>query len=408
MPGIGLLTWEFSLIGLSLIVFTLANIMSEPKKHRSDWLLCCWLAILGLPLLHQTLSHFGVVSDLIWRFTNPTLNLLHGPLLYAYLLLITRPWLRFKKRYLLHFLPFLVLYLTFVSANHSNPMIPNPGETGPEPAYQGSNLFLQLMYSFGVINALSFLAYSAVSIRALARHQTRIGRYFSQNTSLINLKWIYTLPASFALIVIANVYNEADIPGLPQIAGLTFHLLSNLLLITLLCFFGLKQKPLFRSEPVPQEVSSTEAQKRPEEPETTTVPEETEPSTPDSQAAPDESDMAEVITLIKNHMVAEKPYLSATFSVYNLADAIKVPRREVSHALNQGLSKNFFQFVNDYRIDEVKTRLQDSADTSTILDIAFESGFSSKSSFNSLFKKHTGQTPSQYRKSQTEVSTSDL
>ena len=96
-------------------------------------------------------------------------------------------------------------------------------------------------------------------------------------------------------------------------------------------------------------------------------------------------------------MLKEKSFLEPDFSVYALAEAIELPRRSLSFVLSNGFDKNFYQFVNSYRLEEMKCRLQDSKNKKTILDIAFACGFSSKSTYNTLFKKQCGCTPTQFR-----------
>ena len=72
--------------------------------------------------------------------------------------------------------------------------------------------------------------------------------------------------------------------------------------------------------------------------------------------------------------------------------------RVISNAINQELGKNFFQLINEYRVEEVKERLKDSDnDHLKILSLAFEAGFNSKASFNRVFKSFTGQTPKDYK-----------
>jgi AraC-like DNA-binding protein len=72
----------------------------------------------------------------------------------------------------------------------------------------------------------------------------------------------------------------------------------------------------------------------------------------------------------------------------------------LSQVINQLEGKNFFDFVNAYRVEEVKRKMADDRSKKlTLLAIALESGFNSKTSFNMVFKKMTGQTPSQYYKS---------
>ena len=98
-------------------------------------------------------------------------------------------------------------------------------------------------------------------------------------------------------------------------------------------------------------------------------------------------------------MENEKPYLDSKLSLKQLAAFLELSTNHTSQIINENLNKNFFDFVNDYRINEVKKCLSDSKFSQyTLLAIAYECGFNSKSSFNSLFKIKTGLTPSEYQK----------
>ena len=81
-----------------------------------------------------------------------------------------------------------------------------------------------------------------------------------------------------------------------------------------------------------------------------------------------------------------------------MAENAGISPHNVSEAINTRAGKNFYDFVNSYRADEAMRRLRDPKYANlTILAIATDSGFNSKSVFNAYFKEHTGQTPSQYR-----------
>lgn len=100
------------------------------------------------------------------------------------------------------------------------------------------------------------------------------------------------------------------------------------------------------------------------------------------------------------YMETEKPYLNPSLSIRNLAEEIKMNSRDLSVLINQYLDKHFFDFVNEYRIEDAKSILKNPAKNEfTVLEILYEVGFNSKSSFNTAFKKHTGLTPTQFRKS---------
>jgi AraC-like DNA-binding protein len=82
-----------------------------------------------------------------------------------------------------------------------------------------------------------------------------------------------------------------------------------------------------------------------------------------------------------------------------LALALSTTPHNLSEVINTRTGQNFYDFVNGYRVDEVKERLRDpNADHLTLLAIGLEAGFNSKSSFNAVFKKHTSMTPSEYKK----------
>ncbi|MBD3640914.1 MAG: helix-turn-helix transcriptional regulator [Marinobacter sp.] len=98
-------------------------------------------------------------------------------------------------------------------------------------------------------------------------------------------------------------------------------------------------------------------------------------------------------------MEQQQPYLHSNLTVDRLARLAGLPPRELSQFLNQQMGRNFYEFVNGYRIQHARLRLADPAETATITDIMYESGFNSKSVFNTLFRETTGKTPSQYRRS---------
>lgn len=98
-------------------------------------------------------------------------------------------------------------------------------------------------------------------------------------------------------------------------------------------------------------------------------------------------------------MEAEKPHLNPNLTIAVLARKTGLPYYQLSMIINNQLNKNFFDFVNQYRIEEARRLLSEpSKITGTILQIAYDTGFNSKSSFNKAFKKYTGMTPTEFRR----------
>ena len=116
------------------------------------------------------------------------------------------------------------------------------------------------------------------------------------------------------------------------------------------------------------------------------------------------SEPAAVNTTLKNkilrHMEESQAYLDPNLNLNKLATALESNEKEVSTTINSGFGKNYYDFINTYRIDTFKEKVKKlHQENKTLLAYAYESGFNSKSTFNHAFKKITGTTPSQYIKS---------
>ena len=104
-------------------------------------------------------------------------------------------------------------------------------------------------------------------------------------------------------------------------------------------------------------------------------------------------------TKLVKYMEAEHMYRNSELTLQDLADKLDISAGYLSQIINDNDNKNFFEFVNRYRIHDVKNKLRDKEfDHYSIMGIALESGFKSKSTFNTVFKSFTGKTPSSYRK----------
>jgi AraC-like DNA-binding protein len=96
--------------------------------------------------------------------------------------------------------------------------------------------------------------------------------------------------------------------------------------------------------------------------------------------------------------MTNKAWLEPELTIKDISNKINVPIYQISQTINDEFEMNFFTFINRYRLEEVKNRLRlRKYRDYSILQIALECGFNSKSSFNSLFREYTGKTPTQYR-----------
>ncbi len=112
----------------------------------------------------------------------------------------------------------------------------------------------------------------------------------------------------------------------------------------------------------------------------------------------EEADLIKYEDKIVKYMKKSKPYLNAELSLEDLAKQTGIPKHHLTQTLNNKIEKSFYQFINEYRIEEAKQKLKNEKEEVSMLSLAFDVGFNSKSSFNNNFKKLTGHTPSSYKK----------
>jgi AraC-like DNA-binding protein len=120
--------------------------------------------------------------------------------------------------------------------------------------------------------------------------------------------------------------------------------------------------------------------------------------TPIQQIDEPQKEEPEQLKNLLKFMETEKPYLDDKLTLQKLAKQIDIPEKQLSGLINQHTGKHFFDFINEFRINKAKAILKDQPQL-TVLEVLYEVGFNSKSSFYTAFKKETGVTPTDYRKS---------
>lgn len=111
-----------------------------------------------------------------------------------------------------------------------------------------------------------------------------------------------------------------------------------------------------------------------------------------------EFEKVQMLQHLREYMMSQKPHLSPELTVTQLAKKLDVAPKSLSQVINEKVGQNFYDFVNGYRIEEAKSKLINPPDEKiTVLEVLYDVGFNSKSSFNTAFKKATGMTPSQFR-----------
>ena len=356
------------LAGIGIALFLGLLLFTKKNKSAADTVLAAWLVVIAFHLFQYYLFITGKV------FHHPAhlgagipLPLLHGPFLYIYVSNLTCRGAGRGYLAMLHFLPaaFSYLYLApfmLRPAAEKIAVFRNNGE-----GYE----------TFIVINTaaifVSGIVYVTASVLLLRRHRRAILDEFSC-TDKIDLDWIRFLILGIALIWIF------------VLAGNDTYIYSTaVLFVVFIGFFGIRQVGIFTSHEHPL---------APEEPPLT----EEQPRKYSKSGLSDDA-----ATRLHNELTAfmsrEKAFREADLSLVSLAERLNTIPNYLSQVINEKEGKNFYDYVNTLRIEEfIQSASDPSSRKLTLLGLAFDNGFNSKSSFNKYFRKVTGQSPSEYLK----------
>lgn len=364
------------LIGMTCgAVFLLAFLLIEPPGHKNiianRWLAvfaatfgCAMLEIfmhtLGLQDSHRVLMDMAEVT----RFIS-------APALYLSIVSFVAPAKRFRSVELLHLLPF-VIFLIFI--------IPHmlTGQNVEIAAWAAHVVFKIFFLTLPV----QTVVYWVLSFLKLKSHRRNIRKVLS-STRTVDLQWLQNF-----LWVLAGVIflwlNLAffDIPFLREITPWLY-----LLSAYFLSFFALRQGEVYSfSKGSRIEIQSLILET---------------PERPIRQKRLDPLALEDLKNRLEILMDTKKPYLDSTLSLPLLAEQMGVSVHELSYLINEAYKENFFSFVNRYRIEESKRLLLSAAfERLNILGVAYESGFNSKTTFNTTFKKRMGMSPTEFVKAE--------
>jgi AraC-like DNA-binding protein len=361
-------------IGFVQALFGIVLFIAKRPRHISFNFLTVWLAVIAV-FLGALLLPFEVVD-----YFKPgifPLMFLFGPLLYIYLSSLTIEDFRLKPAYFMHLLPFIIVCL------HRSIVDVVPITSSSNLSKNPSYIFNKIYYSIFI---LSLFIYWIFSLKLIYKHKKNLPYNFSNYNSRNTLNWsIFVLTlflvffiADFSMFYFSRVLS-IKIPSIPLLP-------LNITLFTfIIIFFGLNQTAIYRdkfklnnSEPAEGEISD---------------------NCKGDRGLLEDKQKEELTELILQYLEDKKPYLNPEYSFQMMVDDLNISRQKLSYLINSGQHKNFYKFINEFRVREVKEKLID-PDFSrySVLGIGLDCGFNSKTSFNRIFKEETGFTPSEFKK----------
>lgn len=368
-------------LGIGTMLFLL--LLFKRGKNQGDFFFLGWIGVMlgqisfyDITIYHYELSGFWAVSTF-------GLPLLGAPFLFLYILALTGHCVSWKTvlAHLGIYVIYILILFLLMEQNGVKPIIINGIFMLPE------NNPVWMQY-YAVPLAISGLVYCVWDLLLLKRHRKNIGNLFSFDEK-ISLKWVnYIVYSYLILFLLASFFIFGSIHFEILTIKNAFAVVGIMLSLMLLNFgfYGLKQTTIFLNTGTQNTITSK-----------------LQVGTTEKASYLKSGLTTKKIKVFAEQltkcMVSEKPFLNENLNLPLLAEQCKISQPYLSQIINQHFKMNFYDFVNQYRIEEAKTKLS-SLDFNhmSLLGIAFECGFKSKSSFNRYFKKHTGSSPSEFKK----------
>lgn len=382
-----LLLLAASIIGLFLSVL-IFNKFGYSLANRLLALLLLLYAIVLIRLLLWDLGYFTVVPHLL--ILPISISFLMGPVHYLYCKYLIDPQTEYKKKDYLHFIPFLIYQIVLLKElfKSDKELINSLVDISAESI---SGVFL----AFNWIITIHVLFYVTITLLRIQKYSSSIKQVFSSIEKLkLNWLWYITLFIGLGMVVFL-IENTFLLGG--YIISDQFEL-SNIIFsvyVVAIGYLGMLKSDIFLSKEFSDNVNELENV------DNIISKESTEKY---RRSGLTEERANAIIKSLSVLMQNEMPYMDSTLTLNKLAEKLSVSPHNLSEVINTKLNQNFFDYVNSYRIDKVKKDLADSGKQNiTLLAIAIDAGFNSKSSFNSTFKKFTGMTPTEYKRSLTGI-----
>jgi AraC-like DNA-binding protein len=356
---------------LALVLFT-----QQRGNRRANRVLALLILLFSLRLV-ETVGYWTkylLEFPHFWLTTAP-FYFLFGPLLYFYAKFLTTENLKLSRRDQLHFLPF-VLYLGWLVSFYRlsgdvklrilQKILAVENFEVPWPYFV---LFL--------LQISHMLLYTWLTLRLLKAHSQSV-KGNGLSLERISLNWLRRLTigfGSFVLLMLLYVtWLQLGFPYSRAVDALVLIAMAGQIYI--IGYMTLRQPEIF---------SGNLALKN-------------GPKYEKSALTPARAET--YLTRLLRAMETEKLFTNSDLKLQDLAQKLDIPPHHLSQIINEKLGQNFFDFLNQYRVEEAKKYLTDpEKQPYTILSIALEVGFNNKASFNTAFKKHTGMTPSYFRDS---------
>ncbi|WP_185154121.1 AraC family transcriptional regulator [Fulvivirga sp. M361] len=346
----------------------------------------------SISLLHLLLEETGYyLTHPHLMFVLLSMIFLIGPLHFLYVKHLIRPSPKFSAKEWLHFLPF-VLYLVSLAPDFLTPaeemrVVAEASANDHIPAQ-----FLWLNWVF----AMQLLAYMFVTILWLKRYALDIKDVFS-SLDKVRLDWLRNI--TYMATAVVFIFFSENVLLMNGINLSDFNLSSTLTAVYVytMGYLGISKSEIFSQPEVARSMEQLPGLGGHDNVQNNERVEEAEKKYQKSGLSAEVA--GKHLERLLRLMEEEAPYTDSSLTLLQLSQKMSISPHHLSEVINSRLNQKFFDFINQYRVAKVAQDLSDEKKQHfTLLAIAHDAGFNSKSSFNTIFKKQTGLTPSEYRK----------
>ena len=367
------------IIGASLAAFLCMLLLLKKQKTTSDTILLIWLAVISmhqlLMFLDITHSSFQFPHVLGLSFAFP---LLHGAFLYLYASSLTKRDAFKWTSMLPHFLPFvllLVLGWPFYSLSGAEKIAVFESEGAGFEWYETVKRFGILISGVGYVLAALFL---------IRKHRKAVENEFS-NTEHKMLRWLEYLSIGLGVLWFLVAFFDDQI----IFSGVT-------LFVLFIGFYGIQQVPIFHMVEMQQSWTENRNATNLNYSNDQASHPATEPIRYAKSGLKTEG-VEQVCQQLAALMLNDAPYTNPKLTLVDLARSLDIHPNYLSQVINDREQKNFFHYINTLRVEAfLRQAAMPKNKHYTLLALAYDCGFNSKSTFNKYFKHRTGKTPSEY------------
>ncbi|MCV9926898.1 AraC family transcriptional regulator [Flavobacterium sp. LS1R49] len=373
---LSVMSWISVFVSLLLAIFLLTV---KTQNKLANRLFASYLIFFAIDNIGVFINEDFVKDHLNLEFFRWTTCALTLPIFYLYIVSVCFTDFRLKTKHLIHAIPFIITNVVFAFRLYFLNSV-------EKMQFYDHRSQLPELYGFQVMLGVQIILYSIGVFLVLKRYKEIYQEnYANAKTSIF--KWLFQISTVvfmlYYLAIAKNILRYTDFDSL----WIWANVIMQFLALVVTCWFVLKalnHPELFRGIDSRLQLARDILHKE----------NENVAKIKDNQ----NKLITDQISTLKQYMTEKEPFLHPSLTIQELSNQIDIPVRDLSVLINHHMDQHFFDFVNEYRIQKAMSILKNPLKSDfTVLEILYEVGFNSKSSFNTSFKKYTNLTPTAYR-----------